>query len=350
MSLKLKAFLAFFVLAPLLALVPASFLIYDHWNWEYEGEKTTFEVKSGEGFASVNRRLKDQGLIRSPRILYYYARHFKLMEKLRVGLYEINPGMKMKDIIGLLISGKGIMRALTVPEGKNIYEVATIIESSGFGQAKEFLSLINDRTFVETLGIEAKNLEGYLYPETYHFNPGISLRQITQSMIDQFQIKTRGLDISKSQLSWHQILTLSSIVEKETGAGFERPKIAGVFINRLKKGMRLQSDPTIIYGIWERYDGNIRKSDLLEKTAYNTYQIDGLPPGPICNPGIESIEAVLNPEQHDFLFFVSFNDGTHKFSKTYSEHLKAVQDYQINRKAREGKSWRDLDPTQRSRR
>jgi UPF0755 protein len=132
------------------------------------------------------------------------------------------------------------------------------------------------------------------------------------------------------------------MVEKETGAKAERPAIAGVFTNRLKKRMRLESDPTTIYGIWERYTGNIKKSDLLEVTPYNTYKIPALPLGPISNPSLAAIEAVLNPESHEFLFFVSKNDGTHIFTKNYGDHRNAVDNFQKNSKAREGKSWRNL--------
>ena len=140
----------------------------------------------------------------------------------------------------------------------------------------------------------------------------------------------------------HQVIILASVVEKETGAKLERPAIAGVFTNRLKKRMRLESDPTTIYGIWQRYAGNIKKSDLLEMTPYNTYKIPALPFGPISNPSLEAIQAVLHPDTHEYLFFVSKNDGTHIFTKNYQEHLQAVDDFQRNTKARKGKSWRDL--------
>lgn len=138
------------------------------------------------------------------------------------------------------------------------------------------------------------------------------------------------------------MIVLASIVEKETGAKVERPTIAGVFHNRLNKRMRLQSDPTTIYGIWERYKGNIRKSDLLEETPYNTYKIPSLPVGPICNPSLEAIKAVIKPEEHNYLFFVSKNDGTHVFTEKYSDHNSAVNEFQKNSKSREGKSWRNL--------
>ena len=152
----------------------------------------------------------------------------------------------------------------------------------------------------------------------------------------------KRLDFSRAALDLHSIVILASIVEKETGAKQERPTIAGVFHNRLKKRMRLQSDPTTIYGMYENYRGNLRKEHLLKKTPYNTYKISGLPKGPISNPGIKSIEAALSPTNHSYLYFVSKNDGTHIFTKTYKDHLKAVKKWQLTRRNRVGKSWRDL--------
>jgi UPF0755 protein len=167
-------------------------------------------------------------------------------------------------------------------------------------------------------------------------------KQIVLSMVELFKKKTSNLDWSHPFLSKHEVIILASIVEKETGAKQERPAIAGVFTNRLKKRMRLESDPTTIYGIWSRYNGNIKKSDLLEKTPYNTYKIPALPLGPISNPSLEAIKAVLNPDQSKYLFFVSKNDGTHIFTENYKDHLQAVNDFQKNARARQGKSWRDL--------
>jgi UPF0755 protein len=165
---------------------------------------------------------------------------------------------------------------------------------------------------------------------------------VAKTMIDLFKKKTEGIDWSHPFLNKHQVVILASVVEKETGAKAERPIIAGVFTNRLKKRMRLESDPTTVYGIWSRYKGNIRKDDLLEMTPYNTYKVPALPAGPISNPSLEAIQAVLHPQSNDYLFFVSKNDGTHVFTKTYQEHVEAVNNWQRNAKAREGKSWRNL--------
>jgi len=160
-------------------------------------------------------------------------------------------------------------------------------------------------------------------------------------MVNQFNKKFSLVDFQLTTLNPRQVLILASIVEKETGDKKERPMIAGVFLNRLKLKMRLQSDPTTIYGKFEEYNGNLSKKDLLTPTEYNTYTIPALPIGPICNPGIEAINAVLKPIDHKYLYFVSQNDGTHVFSENYEKHLEAVKRWQLNAKNREGRSWRD---------
>src|SRR5690606_7033548 len=179
--------------------------------------------------------------------------------------------------------------------------------------------------------------------ETYKFAPGTPAQTVAQTLLNEFFKRTEGLDFSTTNLSKHEVVILASIVEKETGAKIERPTIAGVYLNRLKKKMRLQADPTTIYGIWESFDGNLKRSHLFEKTAYNTYKLPALPLGPIANPSFAAIKAVLSPEKHNYIYFVSKNDGTHVFTSTYKEHLKAVDHWQRNIHNRKGKSWRDLE-------
>ena len=223
-----------------------------------------------------------------------------------------------------------------------MYEVSKIVASIGVTSEENFLKAATDPALLAELGIPGDSVEGYLFPETYNFAANSPASTVVKTMVNQFNKKIESLNFDHPFLNKHQVVTLASMVEKETGAKFERNTIAGVFTNRLKKKMRLQSDPTTIYGIWHRYQGNIRKSDLLEATPYNTYKIPALPKGPIANPSLEAIKAVLDPEDHKYLFFVSKNDGTHVFTETYKEHSKAVNDFQKNTKAREGKSWRDL--------
>lgn len=333
------------VLAPGLAILLAGIRVYDQINWwKYSGPDTVFEVKSGEAFSSINYRLKKEDLISSSKLFYRYAKINDLMTKFKAGRFMIKSNSNMLDVFETLVNGKAIATQITIPEGKNLFEIAKLLEEKGvIESANEFITLAKDEEFAKSLGIEGQRVEGYLYPETYHFNEKMPAKLVIQSMVAEFNKKISEIDFSKSSLSKSEVITLASLVEKETGAAFERPIIAGVFLNRLKKKMRLQSDPTTIYGIYENFNGNLRKRDLLEVTPYNTYKIPALPAGPISNPGIESINAVLNPENHSYLYFVSKNDGTHIFSKTYKDHAKAVNTWQKMRENREGRSWRDLN-------
>lgn len=338
----------FLILAPGLAFLAVGVRIYDQINWwRYDGPSTVFEVKPGESFSSVNYRLKKQELISSSKIFYRYAKINDLMTKIKAGKFEIAKDSNMLDVFETLINGKAIAAEVTVPEGKNLFEIAEILEKNKvIKSAKEFIRLSKDEEFVQSLGVPANRIEGYLYPDTYHFNEAMPEKQVIKTMVELFKKRTSDLDFSNAPFSKHKVIILASMVEKETGASFERPVIAGVFHNRLKKRMRLQSDPTTIYGIYENFNGNLRKKHLLEKTPYNTYKIPGLPIGPISNPGLESIKAVLNPQKHDYLYFVSKNDGTHIFSKSYKDHVNAVNKWQKTQSNRKGRSWRDLNKDQ----
>ena len=328
------------VLAISLALANAYYGVFQR---SYNGPEIIFSVKSGQTFGVINTNLKNKEIINSSRLFHRYTKFTNKMESFKVGNYKILPGMTMVDVLEKLTSGKAITTTVTIPEGKNLFEVATILEKNKIiTSAKDFIRLAKTPEVVKSFNIKAKRLEGYLYPDTYHFNKNSNPKTIMNTMIRTFNKKVSSLNFDNTKLSRHEVIILASIVEKETGAKFERPTIAGVFHNRLRKRMRLQSDPTTIYGIYENYNGNLRKKHLLEKTPYNTYKIPALPVGPISNPGLESIRAVLNPEKHDYLYFVSKNDGTHIFSKTYKQHRQAVNTWQRNKANRKGRSWRNL--------
>jgi UPF0755 protein len=303
----------------------------------YTGPDKVFEVRNGDTFGKINQRLFEEGLISDKRLFHHYSKYKNV-----AGSFSIPSGSNMAKIIHILIYGQPNLKSITIPEGKNMYEIAKLLHSQGITTEKDFLEAAQDPDLIARLEVEASSLEGYLYPETYRFAPHTSAKIVAKSMIDLFYLKTKEVDFTHPFLNKHQLIILASVVEKETGAKFERPMIAGVFTNRLKQRMRLQSDPTTVYGIWSRYNGNIKKSDLMEETPYNTYKIPALPQGPISNPSIEAIKAVLAPAEHQFLYFVSKNDGTHIFSKSYKDHEKAVDDFQRNAKARQGKSWRNL--------
>jgi UPF0755 protein len=338
-----KRLIIFIFAAPLFGvLLAAAKVYYTIQVWTYQGPTTTFEIRRGESFSKLNYRLSQRKLINSSRVFHRYCQVNGLIKKFKTGVYEINPDSNMVDIIGILTSGSGVTTSITIPEGKNLYEIGKILEKKGITTYEQFVSLAKSEDFALKLNIQASTLEGYLYPDTYRFIPNTPASQVITSMVSTFKKKTGSLDLSSTKLSPHELITLASMVEKETGASWERPRIAGVFYNRLKKGMRLQSDPTTIYGIYENFNGNLRKKHLLAYTPYNTYKIKGLPIGPIANPGIKAIEAVLKPESHNYLYFVSKNDGTHIFSPNYKLHRQAVDKWQKNRANRKGKSWRQL--------
>jgi len=330
------------VVIPLLAAIAGGTYIAMIFNQSYTGPDVSFTVHSGEPFGRINQRLHDAKLIPDKRLFHYYAKHKEVMTKFRAGNFTITTGSNLRQVLDTLVYGQPNLTSITIPEGKNMYEIAKLFDASGITSEQAFLEAVIHPDLISQLSIQASSLEGYLFPETYRFAPNTPARSVVKSMIDLFNERTKNIEFEHPFLNKHQVIILASVVEKETGAKFERPTIAGVFTNRLKKKMRLQSDPTTIYGIWSRYKGNIRKADLLEETPYNTYKIPALPSGPISNPSLEAIRAVLAPEEHDYLFFVSKNDGTHVFSKFYKDHSKAVEDYQKNTKAREGKSWRNL--------
>jgi UPF0755 protein len=235
-----------------------------------------------------------------------------------------------------------------VAEGLNMYDVADIVERLGLGARQDFLALCQSRELArELLGEELPSLEGYLFPETYLVTKYTGTRGLIRLMVARFLEVYKQIPISSdAALSRHQLVTLASIVEKETGAPEERPVIASVFHNRLRLGMRLQTDPTVLYGILDARKAptkNITRADLATDTRYNTYTRTGLPFGPIANPGREALLAAANPASTDFLYFVSRNNGVHAFSRDLRAHQKAVEAYQLNRAAREaGTSWRDL--------
>lgn len=345
--MKLQKYWWVFILAaPLFAVAMASVMVYYMMAiWTYQGEPVVFEVNQGEGFSKINGKLHSQGLIANPKIFHRYAQINGLMTKFKAGRFEIKPNSNMLDVFDTLLHGQSLTDSVTIPEGKNLFEIASILKANNIIESEsEFIRLAKSEAFAKELGIPAERVEGYLYPETYKFTPNSPEEQVIKTMVDVFNKQTESLDFSNAPLglSKHEVIILASVVEKETGASFERPMIAGVFLNRLKKRMRLQSDPTTIYGIYESFNGNLRKKHLLEKTPYNTYKIPALPKGPISNPGISSLKAVLDPKEHNFLYFVSQNDGTHIFSETYKKHRDAVERFQKNWRARKGKSWRDL--------
>lgn len=311
-------------------------------------DSKVLEVARRQAPKEISQTLESQGIIKSASEFLWLGRATRQWGKVKAGEYQVSPGMTAFEIFRVITSGISIQRALTVREGMNMYEIADTLESWRPGSKVAFLTRCKDKAFMKNFGFQEPfpvSLEGYLYPDTYFLSKTMSLDEVITKMVKRGQPEWTAKEDARARelgLTRHQVMTLASMIEKETGAPQERPMISSVFHNRLKKKMRLQSDPTTIYGIWERYTGNIRKSDLLHATDFNTYTVAALPIGPISNPGREAIQAALHPAQSEFLYFVSHNDGTHEFTKTFADHSKAVRQFQIDPKARQGKSWRDL--------
>jgi UPF0755 protein len=333
------------------AVVGTTWFIWDHFinmPASTSGDEVIYEVPPKTGFITVAKNLEKAGVIRNAELFAFYGRMRGDAGKMKVGEYSFRKNMRPSEVLSILVSGRSIERKITIPEGFNIYEIADSFEESGIAKHQDFLKIVKDPITVKALvGENAISLEGYLYPETYKYTKYTDVKSLVIEMVRNFnQVFDELLKQNPSSgMTKNQIVTLASIVEKETGAGFERPLVASVFYNRMKKNMRLQTDPTIIYGIADltgKIPDNIHKSDISRPTRFNTYTINGLPPGPICNPGKEALLATLRPANSEYLYFVSYNDGTHKFSKDFKEHNAAVRKFQIDPKAREGKSWRDL--------
>ena len=288
-------------------------------------------VPRGSSFTATAALLAEAGLIHEDIRFHILARLSRLSGKVRAGEFSLSGGMKPMTTLRALIEAEPIQHAVTIVEGLQAAEIAEVFAREGWADREEFLELVKDKAFISSLGVgDIASLEGYLYPDTYYFTrmPAQNAKKVVTMMVQRFLAIWNVLDPGPHDM--HQTVILASIVEKETGDASERPRIASVFWNRLNKGMRLQSDPTVIYGIAD-FDGNITRKDLRRKTPYNTYVIKGLPAGPICNPGKAALEAVLNPADEEYIFFVSRNDGTHHFSKTYAEHKRAVRKYQLNK-------------------
>ena len=291
-----------------------------------------FEVKSGMTLKQVSQELFRQNLIRSANAFQAIALIQDKEKLIKVGEYYISPSMLPAEILQRITSGKTVLHSITIPEGYRITEIANLLEEKDLVDKNIFLQQAKNVELLE--GIPTSSLEGYLFPDTYHFGKRTTEAAIINKMVETFKERALKQEFLKRAedlgFSYHEIITLASLIEKETGKDSERKQISSVFHNRLKKNMLLQTDPTVIYAI-DIFDGNIRKRDLNIDSPYNTYRYKGLPPGPIANPGLKSIIAALYPATTSNLYFVSKQDGSHKFSATLNEHNRAVQKYQLRK-------------------
>jgi UPF0755 protein len=323
------------LLVLLVAVGAASFYLYAR-SWLYAPipaltQTTVYEVPRGAGWKTTVNDLHARGLLSHPKELSLWLRYMRPGYTLKAGEYELQPGMSPVDVVELLRSGRVLMYSLTVVEGSTFAEFRRALAAHPkIDAANKELSVA---ALMSRLGMPDVHPEGRFFPDTYKFAKGTSdlevLRMSAERMRRELEQAWDNRASDTPLRSADEALTLASIVEKETALASERPAIAGVFIQRLERGMRLQTDPTVIYGMGARFDGNIRKADLLRDTPYNTYTRAGLPPTPICLPGKEALQAAVRPERSGALFFVATGkgDGSHYFSRTLEEHNAAVQRY-----------------------
>jgi len=289
-----------------------------------------FDAAQTKSFRDIASELQTAGIIRSGLAFRVRARLQGKDTQIKAGEYELSPSMTPRDILDKLVRGDMFHRRVTIREGMNLSEIADAIEKSGIISRLAFEQSLANPDLLQSEGLTTRSFEGYLFPDTYEFPRGTPGDQIIRVMRAQLEKQWQPEWTQRVQIlemTKHDILTLASIIEKESGNFEEQPVISSVFHNRLKKGMRLQADPTVIYGIKD-FNGNITKRDLMTLTPYNTYMIDGLPPGPIANPGLSAIKAALYPTDTNFLYFVGNGQGKHVFSESLDKHNDAVNRYQ----------------------
>lgn len=303
----------------------------------WQGEETLVDVEPGTSAVKILGQLEDAGVLRDARLARLYLVYRLDDPHLKAGQYRFREPLAAPQVLERLIRGNVVTHAVTLIEGLDLRETAQSLAAQGFGDLDLFLEEMGNPSRIRDLDPEAPDLEGYLYPETYHFARGTPETEIVDTLVETFR---RGWeeevepivanDPRLQELGVRGLVTLASIVEKETQADEERALVASVYANRLRIGMPLQADPTVIMALKKlgRWDGNIRRKDLEIDHPYNTYVHGGLPPGPICSPTLASLLAATQPADSEYLYFVSKNDGTHVFSRTLREHNRAVHRWQ----------------------
>jgi peptidoglycan lytic transglycosylase G len=332
----MKKVLAAFLLA-LVAAVAAAAWFYARARAPYKGftgEDQFVEIPQGAGSRTIGDRLVQAGVVRDRPTFRFALWMTGEGRRLKAGEYRFDRAMTPAEVIDKMARGDVFVIHVTFPEGLTSFEMARIFEQHGLGTAASFVDAAKDPSLVRSIDPDATTLEGYLFPETYAVPRRTDAAKLVRLMVTQFERawtpELRAAAAAR-HLTPHQAITLASIVEKETAQATERPTVAAVYENRLRIGMPLQCDPTVIYALEldGRYDGNIHKQDLSIDSPYNTYRYPGLPPGPIASPGRASLDAAVHPADSDYLYFVSRNDGTHVFSRTLDEHNRNVQKFQV---------------------
>jgi UPF0755 protein len=300
----------------------------------FVGDEQFVEIAPGLGTRAIGAVLVDAGVVSDLTTWRLAVWRSGRSTSLKAGEYRFTGAATAGDIVARIARGDVYLRTVTFPEGLTIRHMAAIYEQAGLGAGKDFIAAAGDARLVSDIDPSARNLEGYLFPDTYALPRQASAQDLVARMVGRFEtVMTDDLraEARARGLTIRQVVTLASLVEKETSAPDERPLVAAAYLNRLRLGIGLQCDPTVIYALElrGRFNGNITKADLSIDSPYNTYRYRGLPPGPIAAPGRSSLEAVLRPADVDYLYFVSRNDGSHAFASTLAEHNRNVQKYQV---------------------
>lgn len=302
------------------------------------GQEVIVTVPKGASLSQVGTILQQKGVISSQLVFKLVALIRGEQRKIKAGDYALKTGSDAGNVLDLLISGKTYMFPVTIPEGYSIFQIADLFQRLGISSREDFLTLAQDDALLKEFGIQGTSLEGYLFPDTYFLrpsekdNPKLVIRRMVQRFREVYDGEV-GPVATKAGWTTAQVVTLASLIEKEARSS-EHALVSAVFHNRLRLNMRLQSDPTVIYGI-KPMGSKITRQDLDRKQPYNTYQVAGLPPGPIANPGRASLVAAVHPADADYLYFVAKNDGTHEFSSNLKEHNKAVDIYQRSARSKD---------------
>ncbi|MEE8585506.1 MAG: endolytic transglycosylase MltG [Acidobacteriota bacterium] len=296
-------------------------------------EEILVDIPPGASLGQIAQKLQAQGVVRSALLFRWYSAAFSLSTRLQAGEYLFDHPMSLVEVTEKLHRGDIHYRKLVIREGLDLGEIVQHLESQGWGSSDRFEELARDPSPIAGLDPQAEDLEGYLFPDTYHLTRDMNEFQVVSLMLERFRSswsEERRRRAQELGMSLRQVLTLASLIEKETSLAAERPLVSSVFHNRLQRNMKLACDPTVIYAVKrvKPYDGILHRSDLQLDSPYNTYLYPGLPPGPISNAGLQSIAAALYPADTDYLYFVSRNDGSHVFSRTYRQHARAVQEFQ----------------------
>ncbi|MBN1615340.1 MAG: endolytic transglycosylase MltG [Deltaproteobacteria bacterium] len=300
-----------------------------------DGRKATVivEIPKGSSFTRVVDLIEQAGMVSNRPCFYMLSIALGATRQIKAGEYEFSTAMTPIGLIDRLVRGEIKKYPILIPEDFTVREIADRLAAQKLVNEESFMALASDRAFLRTLGIEADSVEGYLYPDTYHFDRSMTEKDVMRKMVGRFrEVVTRAMfaEAASMGMTPEEFVILASMIGKESGCKEEKPFISAVFHNRLKRGMKLQCDPTAVYRL-EGSPAVVMKRHLQKDTPYNTYRIGGLPPGPIANPGLDSLKAALQPAQVNYLYFVSKNDGSHEFSSTLTAHNRAVIKYQIER-------------------